>query len=386
MVDLRTLLALMLIADLILAAMLWIGSGRRLREDLALWSFALVAQALSFALFAIRGNPQTGLVALAATLLGLSFTLQAAALLSFDRRTLPAWVHTAVIAGVAAPVALLEGDVSGATLFGGLMFGTLLAMLGVVSWQLRTPDLYARGILAASFLFGSGAFFLRAVSALFVSDPMQGYVAPTFFQSALYLVGYAVMLGSTLGFVLLHQERADAVARRLATVDALTGAYNRLTFQEIAAREFSRARRAGQPLSLIMLDIDRLRDVNERHGQRAGDAVLKRFAEIARAALRKEDMLVRYGGEQFLVMLPEVPGPGAVVVAGRIRRDVEIEPFGIEGMAIAVTVSAGVAARLDEGPESIEELIAHAAEALALAKRRGSNRVVALSLGRSIAA
>jgi diguanylate cyclase (GGDEF)-like protein len=97
-------------------------------------------------------------------------------------------------------------------------------------------------------------------------------------------------------------------------------------------------------------------------------------------------MLVRYGGEEFVVLLPEVPGPGAVVVAGRIRRAVAGEPVEAAGTTFPLTVSLGVAARLDEGPESIDELLERAGSALELAKERGRNRVVALSLGRSIAA
>jgi two-component system cell cycle response regulator len=135
-----------------------------------------------------------------------------------------------------------------------------------------------------------------------------------------------------------------------------------------------------------MLDIDNFRAVNERHGNKVGDELLARFADVVRSALRKEDMLVRYGGEEFVVLLPEVPGPGAVVVAGRIRRAVAGEAIEAAGGKFPLTVSIGVAARLDEGPESIDELLERASSALQLAKERGRNRVVALSLGRSIAA
>ena len=169
-------------------------------------------------------------------------------------------------------------------------------------------------------------------------------------------------------------------------VIVITGAYNRRTFHEIAEREMARARRGGQPLSIVMLDIDHFRAVNEKHGQRTGDRVLQRLAEVLRAALRKEDMLVRYGGEEFLVLLPDVPGPGAVIVAGRLRKAVLATEVEAGDLRLSLTVSAGVAARLDEGPESVDTLVARAEEALALAKRRGRNRVVALSLGRSIAA
>jgi len=197
---------------------------------------------------------------------------------------------------------------------------------------------------------------------------------------------FAAAIGSTLAFLLLQKERAEGEAQRLATIDPLTGAWNRRTFHEIAEREMARARRAGQPLSIVMLDIDHFRAVNEKHGHKVGDEVLARFADVVRSALRKEDMVVRYGGEEFVVLLPEVPGPGAVVVAGRIRRAVAGTEIEAAGGKFTLTASLGVAARLDEGPESIDELLDRAGSALALAKERGRNRVVALSLGRSIAA
>ena len=227
---------------------------------------------------------------------------------------------------------------------------------------------------------------MRGVAAMLSADPMLAFVAPTALQSATFVACAAAAIVSTFGFLLLQKERADGEAARMATMDPLTGAYNRRTFHEIAERELSRARRAGQPLSIIVLDIDHFRPVNASYGNRTGDEVLQRIADIARSALRKEDMLVRYGGEEFLVMLPDVPGPGAVVVAGRIRKSVEAEALKVGGHEVPLTVSVGVSARLDEGPESIDGLLARADEALALAKQRGRNRVVALSLGRSIAA
>jgi diguanylate cyclase (GGDEF)-like protein len=387
MIDLRTLLAVMLVADVLLATMLWLGVGRRLQEDLALWSFSLVAQALAFGLFAVQGGPQSGAIVMGATMLGLSFTLQGAGLLSFDRRHLPTWVHTAVIAGIAPPFALIIGDPASATLFGGFVFGTLLLMLAGIAWQLHAPaSAQARAIMVAAFSVAALAFYIRGVGAAFSSEPLRGFLAPTFFESGLYLAGYIAVLAGTFGFLLLHKDRADATARMLATIDPLTGAYNRATFREIAEREFSRARRAGQPLSLLLLDVDHYDEAIDNHGVHFGEAVLKRVTEIVRVALRKEDMIVRFGKSQLLVVLPDIPGPGAVVVAGRARREIEQEIFEDDGGRVAITVSAGVAARLDEGPESVDSLLARAADALALAQRRGRNRVVALSLGRSIAA
>src|SRR5262249_24945026 len=149
MLDLRTLLAVLLVADLLAATMLWIGTGRRLRDDLALWCFSLVAQALAFALFAVRGPPQSGAIVMGATLPGTSLTLQASALLTYDLRHLPVWVHTAVIAGIAPPMALVIGDPAVATLFGGIVFGTLLLVLAGIAFQLRAPaSAAARSVMA----------------------------------------------------------------------------------------------------------------------------------------------------------------------------------------------------------------------------------------------
>ena len=386
MVDLRTLLLMMAVADLALAAALWVGASRR-RDGLAQWAISLIVRALAFGLVVLSTEPQSGALAVGTGMVALSITLQAAALVTFARRALPTWIHTAVIAGVAVPMQLLAQDGAGSILFGGVVMGILMLAVTVIAWQLQpTAGSRARSILVASFAAAGVALLFRGIGAAFVADPVTALVRPSGLGAVLALAAFAAGVASTLAFLLLHKERAEGEAQRLATMDPLTGAYNRRTFHEIAEREMARARRAGQPLSLVMLDIDHFRTVNDKHGLRVGDAVLQRFADVVRSALRKEDMLVRYGGEEFVVLLPEVPGPGAVVVAGRIRRAVAGAPIEASGERFALTVSLGVAARLDEGPESIDELLERASSALALAKDRGRNRVVALSLGRSIAA
>lgn len=387
MIEVSTLLLLLAVADLVLAAALWVGASQRLRDGLSHWAGSLVVRALGLALLAGQGNFHGGALAVGAALLVLSMTLQAAALLAFDRRPLAPWIHTALIAAVAVPLQLLEPDRGTAVVFGGIVFGTILLVIAILTAQLQsTVGSRARGMLVACFATAGVACVLRGTGAVLQANPMAGFQDPSGFAAATFLAAFAAAIASTFGFLLLHKDRADAEARRLATIDPLTGAYNRSTFHEIAERELSRARRQGRPLSIVMLDIDHFRAINEKHGHRLGDEVLRKFADLVRSALRKEDMLVRYGGEEFLVMLPDVPGPGAVVVAGRIRRYVANEPIEVGEEKFAVTVSLGVAARLDEGPESIDTLLDRADSALALAKERGRNRVVALSLGRSIAA
>jgi diguanylate cyclase (GGDEF)-like protein len=389
MIDVRTLLVLVAVADVLVAIVLWLGAGRRLRHGVAAWIASLLARAFAVAILAAGVQPQAAALAVASAMLALSMTLQASALLSFDARHLPAWVHSAVMAGAAVPFALLGADAANTVLFGGVVFGTLLMALAAIALQIHpAPSGRARGrgVMVATFGVGAVAFYVRGIAVMFAADPMQAFISPSPFQGALFVTAAAAAILATFAFLLLQKERADGEAMRLATMDPLTGAYNRRTFHEIAERELSRIRRADQPLSIIIVDLDHFRPINEKHGNRVGDQVLQKIANIVRGALRTEDMLVRYGGEEFLVMLPDVPGPGAVIVAGRIRKAVEAEPLLVDGHTIAMTVSVGVSARLDEGPESMEHLLARADGALALAKQRGRNRVVALSLGRSIAA
>ena len=388
-VDLKTLLVMVAAADLAVAVILAVGAGRRLRFGIAGWIGSLFVRALAIGVLVAKLEPQAAGVVVSAALLALSTSLQASAMLAYDGRRFPDWAHSAVMAGVAIPFAIIGTDAVNTVLFGGLVFGTVLALLAGIAFQVRPTvrgHTRARTVLAVTYVIGSFAFLSRALATMMSAEPLQAFTSPTAFQSATFLVASVAAIVSTFGFLQLHKDRADGEAVRLATIDPLTGAYNRRTFHDIAERELGRARRAGQPLSIIVVDIDHFRPVNEKHGNHTGDEVLRRVADLIRSALRKEDMLVRYGGEEFLVMLPEVPGPGAVVVAGRIRKSVEADTIDVQGQALRLTVSVGVSARLDEGPESIESLLTRAEEAMALAKQRGRNRVVALSLGRSIAA
>ena len=124
MVDLKTLLILVAVADAMAAAVLWIGAGRRMRHGAIAWIAALMARVLAISIIAARIEPQAGGLAVAAGLLALSMTLQGNAILAHQGRHLPAWVHTAAMAAVAVPLALLASDGANAVLFGGLMFGS----------------------------------------------------------------------------------------------------------------------------------------------------------------------------------------------------------------------------------------------------------------------
>jgi diguanylate cyclase (GGDEF)-like protein len=161
---------------------------------------------------------------------------------------------------------------------------------------------------------------------------------------------------------------------RIMTVDALTQTYNRRYFDEALEREHNRGRRYKRDLSLIVFDIDHFKRINDEHGHVAGDQVLAQLAIAVKQRLRAQDIFARIGGEEFAVLLPEVPLAGARAVADKIRRIVEgvVVPYG--PLELQATVSCGVA-MLDEKEDSPQALLKQADLRLYEAKNGGRNRV-----------
>jgi diguanylate cyclase (GGDEF)-like protein len=165
----------------------------------------------------------------------------------------------------------------------------------------------------------------------------------------------------------------------LASTDALTGCANRREFLDKLRHEMARATRYGGTLSVIALDLDHFKAVNDNHGHAAGDEALKHFAALAQRLLRTQDTLGRIGGEEFAILLPDTNEAGAVILAERQREQLEGTALQYSGRAIPMTVSAGVAERRKTG-DTPEELLKRADEALYAAKRGGRNRVVGSSV------
>ena len=164
-------------------------------------------------------------------------------------------------------------------------------------------------------------------------------------------------------------------AQRLASVDMLTGLLNRRVLYERLAHEIERSRRYGTPLSLIMIDLDNFKMINDRLGHAAGDCVLRSVGEIISTGSRASDIAGRYGGEELCVVLPQTSTEGARVFAESLRDQIAGAAIALGEQMIKVTASFGVAA-LEDGQTTLEQLLAAADVALYSAKRNGRNRVV----------
>ncbi len=171
-----------------------------------------------------------------------------------------------------------------------------------------------------------------------------------------------------------NAQRHEEV-RWLAIVDPLTEVYNRRGLFEFGYREVARARRFGRPLAAIMFDLDHFKQVNDTYGHAVGDQVLVGLARRVQTVLRNTDLLGRYGGEEFVILVPETPREKAYILAERIRRVVRSAPFETDVGPIEITISLGIA-MLDETCTNLESLIARADEALYQAKQAGRDTTV----------
>jgi diguanylate cyclase (GGDEF)-like protein len=214
------------------------------------------------------------------------------------------------------------------------------------------------------------------VAPLILSEKVLGALSlssssPSAFSDAdlRLLISLAATTTAAIQNALLHSE-----VQRLAITDALTGLYNRRGFYDLGQREIERFQRFGRTLSAIMLDIDHFKEVNDTYGHSAGDQVLATLARRCRTNIRHVDILCRYGGEEFAILLPETDLFTASEIAERIRRSIDDEPFQTDQHLVRVTISLGVTRAIPETSD-LQALLERADTALYRAKANGRNRV-----------
>ncbi len=207
-----------------------------------------------------------------------------------------------------------------------------------------------------------------------MSPPTPASGNPTSTQLATTAVNLtALLLLAYVGTVIgTDQRRTRDAAIRLSAMDSLTGLYNRTLFFAALDREIARSARSGRGFCLLMLDLDELKAINDRHGHHAGDEVLRAIAERIRGGVRKIDIAARYGGDEFVALLPETDPTGGWVLAEKIR--LSVAGLSVQGLGRAPTVSVGVVAYPRDG-ESADALMVQADQAMYVSKRSGGNRV-----------
>ncbi|HEX3806890.1 MAG TPA: diguanylate cyclase [Gaiellaceae bacterium] len=217
----------------------------------------------------------------------------------------------------------------------------------------------------------SGVFSFESLSTDFIVCTL-GVAFAAFWTLNPWLIPFAIA-----PLLLIHRSLAIPQLQAEARVDPKTGLYNARHFASVMQEELGRAQRFQRPLSLIMADLDLLRDINNSYGHLAGDAVLRGIADTFRQQLRHYDVPARFGGEEFSILLPETPPDQAIEIADRIRRAVAARLFEVETSSepIRATISMGIASYPRDGADA-NELVHQADLAVYRAKLQGRNRVL----------
>ena len=251
-----------------------------------------------------------------------------------------------------------------------------IGFFGLGAWYAwrAEPAGFGSRFLSAAFFLGLGVAVWRIATLSMVVEEANEIFDRSLIQQV-YLGAFSLgVLTLSIGFILLANERLRLELEFLATRDPMTGAFNRRAFFARAEVEWARAMRSQRPIAVIGSDIDFFKKVNDTFGHHIGDLVIKDFSNRSGAMLRVPDILARFGGEEFFILLPDTGMKEAQQVAERIRREIEtrrdqaLPPYTVSlGVALA-TGGAG-------SPADLEALLAKADEALYRAKQTGRNRV-----------
>lgn len=375
--DVPTLMLMVIVSSVVMAgALLVLGGGRR-QDGLPYWAGALLLGGAGYTLFLLRGQASDLLsVVLANTLVSCMFGMLIAAVQCFQGQSPRWWMLALAPALMAALMFFFLPSLAWRVLLANLV------MAAQVLWLLYCLHRQGAGtpgrgsqLLTAGMVLEALVLLLRGGSAALFEQQGNSILQSNLVQTLTFMSSFIVLLVTSMGFVFMGKERADQLNRRLAAQDELTGMANRRSIIAALDRDVARCLRTREPLALMMVDVDHFKHVNDRFGHQAGDAVLRTVSAALVRRVRAQDIVGRYGGEEFLVVLPNTGREGAVQVAQQLCAAVQAESCIWGNETISVTVSIGVfGGRLE--PHDHWDLLLHAADsALYRAKQGGRNRV-----------
>ena len=387
LLDNHTLIFSLMLVSAMMSVGMFVVSRQNEREGLRHWGSAMAVMALGWTLVEARGLiPDTASVVLANVLFSTAISLKIAAIYEYRSLPWPRWpcimpVVVIVVVFSALPPHDLRGHIVANSLIYSVQLGTLAFALyedratraGHAWWLIFLTTV---GALPVMLLRGLGAYFGHLKFA-----DLQSQVAPNGVQLITFVFIMVMTILGSLGFILMIKERSDREVRKLALTDPLTGVLNRRAFVDHAEQELAFAQRNRLPLSVIMLDVDHFKAVNDRYGHLVGDLVLVNLVRHLARRLRAQDVIGRYGGEEFCILLPGTSDAGVHAAAESLRQVVESATFAED---ISMTISLGISVYTPSpGHRGIEfsAMLEDADTALYQAKREGRNRTVRSQAG-----
>jgi diguanylate cyclase (GGDEF)-like protein len=370
-----------LVAIIMAGCLLLTGQFNR-RDGLITGGLGLLAHALAYVCYTLYGYTSPSLTYLLGnTLLSTAMMFYTASIYRIAELPVP-WLKL-----VSAPAAMLIGV---GVLFAGVEPRKLLACLILVCQCLLVLHLAHRYgrlggrahlLLIIGSLVSLVALALRIIAILGGDAETMRYDSNGLAQTVSVAIGTLTVMMISLGIVLLAKERTDATLKALALQDGLTGILNRRAIMERLCEEIERARRTERPLAIVMLDIDHFKTINDQYGHLAGDEVLCRCVSQLCSRLRQTDLIGRYGGEEFMILLPDTAAAGAHALIESLRNAVETAPVAFDAKLITVSFSAGIWCGVPGPEQTTDQLVGAADSALYASKAAGRNTLRFAAIG-----
>lgn len=233
-------------------------------------------------------------------------------------------------------------------------------------------------MLIAMFLLLSAFFIFRFLWAFYEAPP-NNFMKAGLLSALTIIAGEFLVIFSSFATIWMASDELQDELSEIARIDPLTGLYNRRAFDECCEIEFSRAQRSGSSFSIIMCDLDHFKKVNDRYGHHIGDEVLKRFAAILKDKIRQQDVAARFGGEEFVLLLPDTNTEQGLQVAEQLRAKTAATQVTLdEGIEFTISASFGVAHNC-ASDSTWSAVLQRADNALYIAKKQGRNQAVGQS-------
>jgi len=380
--DPRTLLfSLILTYGLSVLSMFVAAAGRKSSkpDGMGKWAAAMFLETVAWGLIAARGRiPDLFSVIVANGLLSAAFALILAAIYEFQQRPTPRWQYLVPVALTLLVAAILDEHIRSRFVWDGIIYGFQMVLIGRALWS----DRDTRSGQAWRLLFG-GVVMILVLLLLRAGFALAGHIQFAQPQNTLllqpvqllaYIASMSVALLGSFGFLLLVKERTDREIMHLAMTDSLTRIPNRRALIDYAERSLSR--RSGLPLALLMIDADHFKLVNDTRGHQTGDDVLCQLTSLLAGRLRGQDLLGRYGGEEFLVIAPDTNAEDALALAESLRQIVASTVLATSNGEVSLSVSIGISICPATALRALGDMLAEADAALYQAKQTGRNKVV----------
>jgi len=259
-----------------------------------------------------------------------------------------------------------------------MILGFLFAIAGYLALKARSSeDAGARShlLVASVFILTALILFLRVISVMMLGrEQMPSINEINLIQGLFYTAATLGPVVATLGYALMCNERLGSELSRLANEDGLTGVHNRRSIEQIAYRMLLPERRKNRPFSLILVDADHFKRINDHHGHAAGDTALRELARVLCSTTGELGVVGRFGGEEFLILLPDADLHEASLIADRMREEICNQILFFGEQKVSWSISAGVA-QLGRHDSDFDALVRRADQALYRAKSEGRNRI-----------